>query len=115
MFISKKKHNQIIEHKDKSINDSQAKVIKLEQELKEARDLKSILEKLYPLHDFVNGIGSVNISGGYSLNLPDTVLQYTEDILEGTKCIVIEADGTVKTGLTKQKRDTGFTYKLIRN
>jgi len=46
MFVTKKYHNQVVEHKDKSINDAQARVLKLEQELKEARDLKSLLEKL---------------------------------------------------------------------
>lgn len=123
-MITNKKHNQIIEHKDKTINDYLAKILKLEKELSEARDLKAILEKLYPLHEvFGSVLNCVNgVNGGYELRLPDEVLQYTEDILggkvikqEGTKCLVIEKDGTVKTGLTKQKADKGYSYKLLRN
>lgn len=139
MFITKKKYNQIIEHKDKSINDAQAKVLKLEyqieeghkihleivaklkEELKEAKDLKAILEKLYPLHDLYGGSFSISSGGNCTLNLPDTVLQYADDILggkvikqEGNKCLVIDKVGNVKTGLTKQKVDKGFDYKLIR-
>ena len=120
-MITNKKHNQIIEHKDKSINDYYAKIVKLEKELEEARNLKLILEKLYPLNELFGSIGSVG-AGGYKLNLPDTVLQYTEDILggkvikqEGTKCLVVDKDGNVKTGLTKAKADKGYNYKLVRN
>ena len=50
------------------------------------------------------------------------MLQYTEDILggkvikqEGTKCIVIDKNGDVEIGLTKQKADKGYNYKLQRN
>lgn len=121
-MITNKKHNQIIEHKDKTINDYLAKIMKLEQELKEAKDLKLILEKLYPLYEIIGSDSVLSFTnGGYSLNLPDTVLQYTDDILggkvikqEGVKCLIVEKDGTVKTGLTKQKVDKGYSYKLIR-
>lgn len=92
------------------------------KELLQAKDLKTILEKLssdiIPLVDS-KYIKAVN--GWDELIFPDNVLQYTEDILggkvikqEGNKCILIEKDGSVKTGLTKQKVDKGFTYKLIR-
>lgn len=60
--------------------------------------------------------------GSNSIVLPDDVLQYTDDILggkvikqEGTKCLVISKDGKVTEGLTKQKADKGYSYKLIRN
>ncbi len=93
----------------------------LTAELKEAKDLKVILDRFSSLS--INGI-KFDVSGGAwntELILPDTVLQYTEDILggkvikqEGTKCLVIGKDGLVKTGLTKEKADKGYSYKLIR-
>jgi hypothetical protein len=59
------------------------------------------------------------ISSHYSL--PDNVLQYIDDILggkvikqEGNKCLVIDKKGNVKTGLTKEKVDKGYEYKLVR-
>ena len=119
-MITNKRHNQIIEHKDKTINDYYAKIVKLEKELEQARDLKPILEKLYPLNEIYSSFSTVS-RGRYEINLPDTVLQYTEDILggkvikqEGTKCLVIGKDGNVKTGLTKQKADKNYNYKLVR-
>jgi len=114
--------NRIIEHKDKTINDYLQKILKLEQELKEARDLHKILDKFSSLT--IGGTG-FSVSGGNWSNelvLPDTVAQYTEDILggkvikqEGVKCIVIDKDGVVKTGLTKKQADKGYGYKLVRN
>jgi hypothetical protein len=93
----------------------------LTAELKEAKDLKTILDRFSCLT--INGIG-FSLSGGNwdtEFVLPDTVLQYTEDILggkvirqEGTKCLVIGKDGTVKTGLTKEKADKGYNYKLVK-
>jgi len=85
-------------------------------------NLKLILDKLYPLITIDSNFTMNYASGGYDLNLPTDVLRYVDDILggkvikqEGTKCIVIEADGTVKTGLTKQKADKGYSYKLVRS
>lgn len=123
MFITTKKHNKIL---TKEINEVaklyQNSIDSLRKELEEAKNLKLILEKLYPLNYLDGSILRFNsASGDWKLNLPDTVLQYTEDILggnvikqEGTKCIIIDPDGSIKTGLTKQKRDIGFNYKLIR-
>ena len=127
MFITKKKHNRIIEHKDKTINDYYTKIVKLEKELEQSKDVKSLLEKfsngLFTIGryfteaglDYINGVAS------YSMPIPDNVLQYTEDILggkvikqEGTKCLVVDKNGNVKTGLTKQKVDKGYSYKLVR-
>ncbi len=127
MFITKKKHKKIVAELDRYIEVGQKKhieiVAELKKELEEAKNLKLILEKLYPLYGFVNGSDCVfvNGSGGYSLNFPDTVLQYTDDILggkvikqEGTKCLVISKEGNVKTGLTKHKADKEYSYKLVR-
>lgn len=98
-----------------------SQVVTLKKELAEAKDLKAILEKLYPLYGIVNSESVLNVNGGYELNLPDNVLVYVDDILggkvikqEANKAIVISKNGEVKTGLTKQKVDKGFTYKLVR-
>ena len=91
------------------------------QELKEAKNLKTILEKISGTT--INGIG-FSVSGGSwdTIDLPDNVLVYVDDILggnglklEGIKCLVIDRDGKVKTGLTKQKADKGYSYKLVRD
>jgi len=117
MFITIKKHNQIIEHKNKTIDDYYAKIVKLEKELQEAKDLKFIINKFSSLLD----IGFNTVNADWRINLPDSVLQYTDDILggkvvkqEGNRCIVIDEKGEVKTGLTKQKIDKGYSYKLVR-
>ena len=123
LFISIKKHNHIIEHKNQTINDYYAKIVKLEKELEQAKNLENILKKFdHNISSLTNNNYFTPISGGYELNLPDTVLQYTEDILggkvikqEGTKCIVIDKNGDVEIGLTKQKADKGYNYKLQRN
>jgi hypothetical protein len=121
MFITKRKHNKIL--KEQAENDAERHK-KLTEELKEARDLKAILEKITDKF-ITSGSGLImsNIGGGlnYELSIDENVLVYTDDILggkvikqEGIKCLIIEKDGSVKTGLTKQKPDKGFTYKLIR-
>lgn len=138
MFISKKKHNKIIEEhnkvnvglfrelqeKETEIKQGHEKhleiVAGLKKELEDARNLSKILDKLSSTSIFGMDWGAV---GGTwrTANLPDNVLQYTEDILggkvikqEGTKCLVIDSKGDVKTGLTKQKADKGYSYKLVR-
>ena len=113
-----KTHNRIIAELKEAYAE---KHNKLTAELKEAKDLKTILDRFSSLT--INGIG-LAVSGGNwntEIVLPDTVLQYTEDILggkvikqEGNKCIVVTKDGIVKTGLTKQTPDKGFSYKLVR-
>lgn len=138
MFITKKKHNQIIKDKDytiscclKEVNSLKSDIEKghtahleivagLKKELEEARNLKLIIEKLYPLYS-IEGSIFTSSNGSWSLNLPDDVLRYTDDILggkvikqEGTKCLMVDKDGNVKTGLTKQKADKGYNYKLVR-
>ena len=92
----------------------------LEEKLRKAEDLKEILvslsDKSKKYIDFM--AGSSCMMG----ELPDNVLVYVDDILggkvikqEGVKCLVIDRAGNVKTGLTKQKADKGYTYKLMRN
>jgi len=114
-----KTHNRIIAELKEAYAEKHAKIT---AELKEARDLKTILDRFSSLT--INGMGFSMSAGSWEtkLVLPDTVLQYTEDILggkvikqEGTKCLVIGKDGTVNTGLTKEKADKGYGYKLVRS
>lgn len=97
----------------------------LKQELREARDMKEILKSLSKdNNDFLtalSGFTYVNSIGDSVLSLSDDVLVYVDDILggkvikqEGNKCLVIDKTGNVKTGLTKEKPDKGYAYKLIR-
>jgi hypothetical protein len=97
------------------------RVKELEEKVVKAENLKDILTKITSMT--INGEG-FTVSGGQwhtSLTLPDNVLVYVDDILggkvikqEGKKCIVIDKSGTVKTGITKQNIDKGFSYKLVR-
>jgi len=117
MFIRKKAHEKIINLKNQRIDE-------LELRLKEAQNLKAILEKLSSMK--INGQGFAVVDGSWTiseckLNLPDDVMRYVDDILggkcikqEANKCIVISKDGTVKTGLTKSQTDKGYSYKLVR-
>ena len=123
MFIRTKKHNQIIKHKDKTIKNYSENILKLEKELEESKNLKSILEKLYPttLAYDSNIATRLNYTSSGELILPDNVLVYVDDILggkvikqEGNKCLVIKENGDVETGLTKKKADKGYNYKLVR-
>lgn len=111
-----------------------SEIADLKNQLRDAKDLKNVLEIMasktgIPAPDtkggyfyaIDNGFGVSSTSFSTHIKLPDTVLQYTDDILggkvikqEGNKCLVIAKDGTVKTGLTKAKVDKGYTYKLVR-
>ena len=122
-MITNKKHNQIIEHKDKTINDYLAKIMKLEKELDEARRLEKILDKISDKW-ITSGNGIVMSSHGglgYELSINENVAQYVDDYFggkvikqEATKLIEIAIDGKVGTAYTKQKPDKGYKYKLIR-
>lgn len=126
-ILTNREYNRLIndiEHKDKSIADLREKLIK-------AESLKEVLEVLAnktgipspgnQWGSFLAADYGIGATWSTTLNLPDTVLQYADDILggkvikqEGNKCLVIAKDGTVKTGLTKAKADKGYTYKLVR-
>jgi len=127
-MITNKRHQKIIkgyqeeiEHKDQTINDYLAKILRLEKELDEARNLKAILEKLYPIADWSSKISSFFDLSSSDIRLPDNVLVYDDDLFggkvikqEGNKAIKIDKNGCVKTGITKSKCDKGYSYKLIR-
>jgi len=68
----------------------------------------------------INGI-SVLSGGTFEYKLPSNVAVYEKDILggevikqEATKCLIVDTEGNIKTGITKQAPDKGYKYKLIR-
>lgn len=91
---------------------------RLEAELRAARDLRIVLDKLASSY----ACFSSAFSQSGEMRFPDSVAQYVNDHFggqcikqEATKVIEIEPDGTVKTGLTTKKQpDAGFTYVLNR-
>lgn len=120
-LISNKKYNTLIEAyapKYSAITYKEECEI-LKSKLKEAQDLKSILEKMSSIT--INGVDWASSGGSFSVHYPENVAVYVDDILggkvvkqEGIKCLVIDKEGNVKTGLTKNKPDGGYTYKLVR-
>lgn len=116
MFITKKRHDIINQYKDQ--------IKTLEKELQEAKNLSNILEKLADKTETftVKGANWITTADAMkSVYADPNIPRYVDDILggkvieqEGTKCIVIEQSGKVKTGLTKDKADKDYTYKLIR-
>jgi len=97
--------------------------LKLKEELKEAKDFKKVLDKLTENSLYsINGLAACGFTNGsFILQTPDNVLVYVDDILggkvikqEANKCLVIDKNGNVKTGLTKEKVDKNYTYKLVR-
>lgn len=97
----------------------------LNKELSQARDLKEILNKFSGITfngEYLQATGGTIGWKSAGFELSDNVLVYVDDILggkvikqEGTKCLVVDKDGNIKEGLTKQKADQGYTYKLVRN
>ena len=115
---TEKQHLKVVNELRKSLSEE---VLSLREELKQAKDLSKILDKFSSLTIDGKGYASVNGSWSTEVKLPDTVLQYEEDILggrvikqEGIKCLIVDKEGNVKTGLTKQDKDKGFNYKLVR-
>ena len=102
----------------------------LRDKLREAKDFKKLLEAIIektgiPNPDKLEGDrGFLSFGGGsikWSVDFPDEVAQYVDDILggkvvkqEATKCIIIKKDGEVDAGYTKKKADKGYSYKLVR-
>ncbi len=107
-----------------SINKSlSAENNELKNELKIEQDFKKVLDKLVDNSLYsLDGLSAVGVSGGsWNLEMPDNVLVYVDDILggkvikqEANKCLVVDKNGNVKTGLTKEKVDKNYTYKLVR-
>lgn len=99
------------------IEDLRGDMKTLREKLEKAENLKDILSKISNIDGVIWG----SAGGAFSYNLPSNVATYETDILggqvikqEATKCLIVDKEGSVKTGLTKQSPDKGFTYKLIR-
>lgn len=110
-ILSNKEYKKLLEKIEKLQNERDT----LYLECREAKDLKSLLEK------YSEKINILKCGGDFSITIPDNVLQYVDDILggkvikqEGTKCLIVDTEGNVKTGLTKQKPDKGYSYKIVR-
>lgn len=94
------------------------------KELEEAKNLKDLLLKVTDKTQNLYNVcgGGFPTFADIEVSLSDNIPKYVEDILggkkvikqEGTLAIVISSTGEVKTGLTKQKPDKGYSYKLIR-
>ncbi len=117
MFITVKKHNQLM-HEQAVIHEKEIK--ELLKTRNEAQDLKSILEKVSSMR--INDMSFTMTGGNFHVSVPDNVLQYVDDILggevikqEAVKCILIDPKGNITTGLTGRRADKGYTYKLVRN
>jgi len=83
----------------------------LTKELENAKDLRKILETIGGIN--INGITLAGCGGSFKISVDD-ILGGKVIKQEGIKCLVIDKNGNVKTGLTKQKRDDKYTYKLVR-
>ncbi len=92
-------------------------------ELKQAQNLKSVLEKLADKSNIIWGQNLVFSEGtvSASFNLPDDVPRYVDDYCggkvfkqEATKVVELDAEGNAKYFYTKKEADKGFNYKLIR-
>lgn len=129
MFIRKSLHKAEISRKNCTIERLERENNRLKEELKESKDLKKILEAVGKITDDYSGVLALSGSGSLSTayedienSLSDAIPRYVDDIFggkvikqEATKAIVISKDGEIKTGLTKQKAEKGYSYVLVQN
>lgn len=110
-----------IEQLYKNISILELQLKESKQEKEKNTDLKEILNKLSSIK--INGLSYSDTGGTWKTDftVSDNVLVYVDDILggkvikqEGVTCVVVSKDGNTRIGLTKQKPDKGFNYKLIR-
>jgi len=122
-MITNKKHNQIIEYKDKTINDYLAKILKLEKELSEAKDLKMIFEKITDTRTINSGNLVCGSYSPFMIKLNDNIASIEFDLFTknklivkqiSTKAILIDKNGKITEGVTSIKADKGYSYKLVR-
>ena len=121
MFITKKKHTALVAALHEQIQESKETVAQLREQLRQARNLDAILNKLGTFYTDANSVLRFSASGGATFTLPESVAQYVPDFFggivlkqEATKVIEISPDGDVKTGLTKRAPDDGFSHILVR-
>lgn len=95
---------------------------KLRLELREAKNLKDVLDKLTGRigSEIVCGTG-LSYSTSAGLRMDDTVAQYVADYFggkvikqEATKLLIIDGNGTTHNYYTRKPADKGYSYKLIR-
>lgn len=120
MFITKKTHKQITDSLDRTIARRDEYIEQLKAEMRDARDLKLVLERLAASSASVSNCFTIG-TYGTEIRFPDTVAQYVPDVLgghvikqEATKAIVISGAGEVEIGFTRTAPDDGYSYKLIR-
>ena len=133
MFITKKKHHaeilgyqqQLSEARTAHQKDNERHAV----ELREARDLKTVLETIgtkWGTLLTMTGLGSnitiSNVGGTVTWNLPESVAQFVPDHFggqvikqEATKVIEISPAGQITTGLTRRLPDEGYDYVLVRH
>lgn len=110
---------------NKKIKTLETEIIRLKQELLEAKNLKTVLDKLsdkvFAFNEY--SIGAASCINNISVaDLPKNVAVYEEDLLtkkqiikqEAHKAILIDKDGNIKTGITLSKKDAGYNYSLVR-
>lgn len=117
-ILSYKQYNYLLD----KIADLEVRELRLQSELKEAKDLKNVLTELTRISSFnTRAVDNIFEAGSPNLNLPDDVARYINDLCGGkvikqeakTRAIKIDKEGNVTTGYTKHKPNKGFTYKLI--
>lgn len=114
MFITKYRHNKIVEQYQKAIDD-------LKETLNRKEKFEEILEKLtdktigygYTLNTCVS-------AGDIMASLDDSVPRYVEDVhggkvikQEATPVTILDENGKATYGLTKQAPDKGKKYQLL--
>ena len=119
MNIFKNKYKEEIELLNSTIVELSHENGRLIEELREARNLSDILNKLADKRTDLEFLISTT-NGGFTFS--EDVAVYVDDILggkvikqEGTKCILVSEDGSVTEGLTKESPDKGYVYKLVRD
>ena len=110
-WITKYKHNQIVEHKDKSIDD-------LREALWRKEKFEEICDKLA---DKVNVLGVTGEFGSQTVmdRLDDSVAVYVDDYFggkvikqEATPVTILDHEGKATYGLTKREPDEGEKFIL---
>lgn len=119
-----------LEHREKTVGDQSMKIVRLEKELAESKELKELLTCIVNRTGIPDGakigdyltFGSNGASWSGEIVLPDKVPVYVDDYFggkvikqEATKVIHITKSGEILTGLTKEKSDKGFIYLLQRD
>lgn len=124
MFIWKETYNKLvnkIQRLEYLLKESDSSNCQLRRERDEARNLKAILEALYPLTAVFSY--SFGANGKIGVDLPENVVRLVPDYFggevmrhEAVKVVVLNKNGeVVKVGWTKKKKaDTGYSYVLVR-